>query len=611
MMVGLSAKVRCAVLALGVLSLVQALPAMAAEPPPNRALAALFEREFRRELQEHPETATYVGAEGLNDRLTDWSPAAVERRKQHVPQLLRELRRFERLRLNTQDRLSLALMRSDLQQQQRADAFFRGLPFNGLTGWSVVGPMHGPQHSFAALAKAAPLRRARDVEDYLKRLAAMPLALAQMTEQMRAGMRSGWMPPAAVLQRVPGQFDDFAGGDPAKHPLYAPLAQLPADWPAPERERLQAAGRKLLAEQVVPAFAAMQRFLKDEYLPAGRRTLAASELPGGAAYYAQAVKEGTTTELTPRQVHDIGLAEVARIGQAMDGVIRQVGFQGDRAAFMQSIRADKRFYFTDPQEMLKAYRDIAKRIDAELPKLFAELPRLPYGIRAMEPYEGDNAEHYTPGALDGSRAGFFEANVLSLGTRPSYDLENTLLHEAAPGHHLQIARAQELKGLPEFRRLAGYNAYVEGWALYAESLGPALGLYKDPYSRFGGLRWEMLRACRLVIDTGVHAFGWQREQAIDYLMAHTGLDRGFAEAEVDRYISNPGQALGYKIGELRIKALRAQAEQALGDRFDIRRFHNAVLDDGPLPLTVLEQRIGEWIAREQRSTPAAAGSVAR
>jgi uncharacterized protein (DUF885 family) len=193
----------------------------------------------------------------------------------------------------------------------------------------------------------------------------------------------------------------------------------------------------------------------------------------------------------------------------------------------------------------------------------------------------------------------------------SDDLENTRLHKAAPGHHPQIARAQELKGLPEFRRLAGYNAYVEGWALYAESLGPALGLYKDPYSRFGGLRWEMLRACRLVIDTGVHAFGWQREQAIDYLMAHTGLDRGFAEAEVDRYVSNPGQALGYKIGELRIKALRAQAEQALGERFDIRRFHNAVLDDGPLPITVLEQRIGEWIARERRSTPAAAGGLAR
>jgi uncharacterized protein (DUF885 family) len=583
-------------------ALVQVLPvaaaSKAAEPPPNRALAALFEREYRLDLQEHPESATYVGAEGLNDRLTDNSLAAVERRKQHVPQLLRELQRFDRVKLNAQDQLSLALMRSDLQQQQRSDAFFNSLPFGGLFGWNVVGPGHGPQHSYPSLAKAAPARNLRDVEDYLKRLAAMPAAMAQMTAQMRAGMRSGWLPPAAVMQRVPGQFDAFVGSDLAKNPLYAPFAQLPADWPAPERERLQAAGRRVLTAQVVPAYAAMQKFLKDDYIPACPAAIAASSLPGGAAFYAQAVREGTTTELTPRQVHDIGLAEVQRIGVEMDGVIRQAGFSGDRAAFMAAIRADKRFYFTDPQEMLKAYRDIAKRIDAELPKLFAELPRLPYGIRPMEPYEGDNAEHYTPGALDGSRAGFFEANVLSLDTRPSYDLENTLLHEAAPGHHLQISRAQELKGLPEFRRLADYNAYVEGWALYAESLGPALGLYKDPYSHFGGLRWEMLRACRLVIDTGVHAFGWQRQQAIDYLMAHTGLDRGFAESEVDRYISSPGQALGYKIGELKIKQLRAEAQRVLGERFDIRHFHNAVLDDGAMPLTVLEQRMGEWVRRE-------------
>jgi uncharacterized protein (DUF885 family) len=491
---------RRAVLALGVAvggMLVQAGPAAAAEPPPNRALAALFEREFKLDLQEHPENATYVGAEGLNDRLTDRSPAAVERRKQHVPQLLRELQRFDAARLNTQDRLSLALMRNDLQQQLQSQAFFRGLPFEGLVGWSVVGPGHGPQHSFAGLAKAAPFRHARDVEDYLKRLAAMPAAMAQMTAQMRAGMRSGWMPPAAVMQRVPGQFDAFVGADLAKNPLYAPFTQLPADWPAPERERLAAAGRKVLAEQVVPAFAAMQRFLKDEYLPACRTSLAASELPGGAAYYAQAVKEQTTTELAPRQVHDIGLAEVARIGQLMDGVIRQVGFQGDRAAFMEHIRADKRFYFTDPQEMLKAYRDIAKRIDAELPKLFAELPRLPYGIRAMEPYEGDNAEHYTPGALDGSRAGFFEANVLSLDTRPSYDMEDTLLHEAVPGHHLQSARAQEIPGLPAFRRAGWYVAYGEGWALYAEQLADELGGYKG-VERAGYLQSFLFRAERRV-----------------------------------------------------------------------------------------------------------------
>jgi uncharacterized protein (DUF885 family) len=252
--------------------------------------------------------------------------------------------------------------------------------------------------------------------------------------------------------------------------------------------------------------------------------------------------------------------------------------------------------------MLRAYRDIAKRVDAELPKLFFELPRLPYGVRAMEANAGDNADHYIPGALDGSRAGFFEANVLSLATRPSYDLESTFLHEAVPGHHLQTARAQEIKGLPAFRRMGFFVAYAEGWALYAESLGPDLGLYQDPYSRFGALAWEMVRACRLVVDTGMHALGWSRAQAIRYLVDNAFIADGFAVAEVDRYIVQPAQALAYKIGELKLKELRSRAQSVLGDRFDLRRFHNAVLDDGALPLTVLEARIDEWIAQQARTS---------
>jgi len=248
--------------------------------------------------------------------------------------------------------------------------------------------------------------------------------------------------------------------------------------------------------------------------------------------------------------------------------------------------------------LLVGYRDIAKRADAELPKLFAELPRLPYGIRAMEAFEGDNADHYTPGSESGARAGFFEANTNDLRTRPKYEMENVFLHEAVPGHHLQVARAQELQGLPEFRKYTFIVAYVEGWALYAESLGDEMGFYRDPYSKFGQLSWEMVRACRLVVDTGIHAMGWTRQRAIDYLRSHSGITDKYATAEIDRYIVGPGQALGYKLGELRIKALRAKAAAALGERFDIRRFHNAIIDDGALPLDVLEQRIDEWIARE-------------
>ena len=303
--------------------------------------------------------------------------------------------------------------------------------------------------------------------------------------------------------------------------------------------------------------------------------------------------------MTPQQIHDIGLKEVARIRAEMEKVIASTGFQGSFADFLKFLREDPRFYFTKGEDMVAAYRDIAKRADAELPRFFAELPRLPYGIRPMEPHEGDNSDHYLQGTLDGSRAGFFMANVNNPAKRPKYDMESTLLHEAVPGHHLQIARALELKDLPQFRRAGNYTAYQEGWALYAESLGYEMGFYKDPYTRFGTLSNEILRACRLVVDTGIHSLGWTRERAIRYLLENTGSHDAYAVAEVDRYIVWPGQALGYKVGELKIKELRAKASRELGARFDLRRFHNALIDDGALPLSVLEARIEDWIRKEK------------
>lgn len=579
--------------------------ANAAEPPRNAALHALFEREFKRDLQEYPELGTYYGEEGYNDRLTDRSPAAVARRKAHTKALIAGLQAFDPKRLNTQDRISRDLMLDDLRLTAAFDRLYGPLPFSGNAGWRAIGPTDGPHSAFAELAKATPMRNARDAEDYLKRLAALPASLAQTTALLRTGMASGWMPPRATLDRVVAEFDTFAGGDPDASPLFVPLKALPPDMPAAEQERFRAAARQLIVQRVQPAYAQMQRFLAEEYLPAAPKALAASALPGGMAYYALAVREGTTTALTPRAIHDIGLAEVARIRAEMERLVAQAGFEGTLAEYFQKLRSDPQYYYTRGGDMLRDYRDIAKRVDAELPKQFAELPRLPYGIRAMEPYEGDNAEHYTEGALDGSRAGYFSANVHSLATRPKYDMENTFLHEAVPGHHLQIARAQELKGLPRFRRAGFYVAFGEGWALYAESLGPQLGLYKDPASRFAALAWEMVRAARLVIDTGLHAFGWTREQAIRYLADNTGIGEGFAVSEVDRYIAQPGQALGYKIGELKIKELRARAEAALGEHFDIRHFHNAVIDDGALPLSVLEARIDAWIAGERAASSGA------
>jgi uncharacterized protein (DUF885 family) len=398
-------------------------------------------------------------------------------------------------------------------------------------------------------------------------------------------------------------FDVFAGSDVTGTPLWRPFAQFPDAVARDDRRRLAEAGRRILAEKVHPAFAKMKRFLEAEYLPACRETLSASRLPAGPAYYALLVRDQTTTDMAPEEIHQLGLKEVARIRAEMDEVIAATGFKGPFADFIKFINTDARFFFKTPEARLRAYRDIAKRADAELPRLFAELPRIPYGIRPMEEYEGDNSDHYSGPAMDGSRAGFFDANVNKLENRPSYEMETTLLHEAVPGHHLQIARAMELEGLPLFRRSGGYVAYSEGWALYAETLGFEMGFFKDPYQRFGRLQADMLRAVRLVIDTGLHAKDWGRDQAIAYFMDSGAGNADYAAAEVDRYIVMPGQALGYKVGELRIKALREKARAALGERFDIRRFHNALLDDGALPLTILESRIDQWIA-SQRAVPA-------
>lgn len=566
----------------------------------NKALHAIFDREFKRGLEEFPERGTFLGIPGYDDRFADLSPAAAARRRAHARAAVAELKRFDPKRLSTQDRISRAVALDDLERGLAFADLYGALPFEeGRGGWLQVSPMQGPQQDLPSLVKATAFRRTADYENYLKRLEAVPRVLSQITDLMSAGMRAGWMPPAAAMTKVAAQFEPFAGTNVEATPLWKPFASFPADVPEADRKRLADAGRKALSERVHPAFAALKRFIESTYVPAARAELGASTLPAGARYYELQVRANTTTTLSAREIHEIGLAEVARIRAEMDKVIASTAFKGTFAQFVDFLRTDKRFFFETPEARLAAYRDMAKRADAELPKLFAELPRLPYGIRAMEAYEGDNADHYSPGALDGSRAGFFEANVNNLEKRPSHEMESTLLHEAVPGHHLQNSRALELQGLPFFRRAGWYTAYGEGWALYSESLGYEMGFYKDPYMRFGALSMEMLRACRLVIDTGIHAFGWGREQSIRYLAENSGVHVDFATAEVDRYIVWPGQALGYKIGELKIKALRDKARAALGPKFDIRKFHNAVLDDGGLPLTVLEQRIDEWIATQK------------
>ena len=550
-----------------------------------------------------PELATLRGDNRYNDRLTDLSADAVRARKAHWLDLLKQLRAFDPAQLSAQNRVSLQVLTRVAASRTRIDGFFADLPFGATEGWMTMGwspvtQMYGPHFSLPQLAKSTPFQIAGDYEAYLARLDAIPRLLSQQRQQMRAAIAAGWVQPAAPLQRVPGQLDAQVVADATQSPLYLPFTKVPADLAEPDRQRLAGRARQKLTDQVVPAFAELKRFFESEYLPAaeGRKGTGVSALPGGIDFYQALIANSTTTPLTAREVHEIGLREVARIRAEMETVMARAGFKGTRAEFVRFLHDSPQFYYDKPEDMLAGYRDIAKRADAELPKLFAELPRLPYGVRAMPAYEGDNAEHYIPGSADGSRAGFFEANVNHLRTRPRYNMEDLLLHEGVPGHHLQIARAQELKGLPDFRRFSFFTAYIEGWALYSESLGEEMGFYTDPYSKFGQLSAEMMRACRLVIDTGLHAFGWSRERAIAYMVDNAALNEDFAAAEVDRYIVWPGQALGYKIGELKIKALRAKAREALGERFDLRRFHNAVIDDGALPLDVLESRIDEWIA---------------
>jgi len=564
---------------------------------------ALFDGYSEWQMRELPGYATMVGDHRYDDRLTDFSEAAIARRKASVADFAKQLQGIDRNALANQDRISYDVLATVLDSNLRRSAVFSEPDAAGADLWLDVTQFNGPQIGFAGLPSLIRVSRFSsilDYENYIKRLAAVPAQLDQLTGGLRRAMARGWLPPRVVVQRVPSQIDALLTANLAANALYAPFERFPGSFAPGDRERLAAMGRAVIADKVGPAFRALRQFYAAEYLPACSEAPGASVRPSWMKFYAAAVASQTTTALTPREIRDLGLKEVERIGVEMDVVPKRVGFNGTRTDFANWIKSAPEFHYSSAAEMLAGYRDIAKRVDPELPRLFADLPRLPYGIRAMDAAEGDNADKYTRGTADGTRAGYFEANVNNLSRRAKGDMATLLLHEGVPGHHLQSARALELRDLPAFRRQLFLPAYGEGWALYAESLGEELGLYDDPYAKFGYLSSEMFRACRLVVDTGIHAFGWTREQAIRYLVDNAGITDATAIAEIDRYYVLPGQALAYKIGELKIKALRAKAQAALGERFDIRRFHNALIDDGPLPLSVLEQRIDDWIARNRQ-----------
>ncbi len=579
---------------------VLALKAPAADANPTAQLKALLDSEWQRHLRESPEDATALGDHRYDDRWSDTRPDAVSARNQEDVQALKSLLEIDREKLTPADQLNYDLFRGQLELAIEGQRFHpEQMPLSP----------HGGIQSASEITELLPFATVKDYENWIARLRTLDTALDQTTAQMRLGIAEHRTPPRVVMKRLVGQIDKQIVGKPEASPLYAPFLTMPKDIPADQQARLRSTAATAIREQDVPAYTRFRSFYVKEYLPACTESLAATDLPDGRDFYAWTVRYHTTTNLTPDQIHAIGLSEVKRLDAEIAKIKTQVKFAGSTEAFFKELRTNKRFYHRNGQELFDSYAVIAKRIDGELPKLFGKLPRQPYGVRPIPATSAPDTytAYYQPGAADGTRAGYFYVNLYKPESRPAYEQEALTAHEAVPGHHLQIALQQELGELPEFRRQAGYTAYVEGWALYSASLSGHLRLYKDPYSKLGQLTYEMWRAVRLVLDTGIHAKGWSREKAVAFFRAHAAKTPLDIDNEVDRYISWPGQALAYKIGELKIKELRARAQDKLGPQFDVRAFHDRVLSRGAVPLSVLEQDIDAWIAERLKAVDDKAG----
>lgn len=560
---------------------------------PSKTLHALFDREWEWRLQDSPLLASSIGDHRYDDRLPDVSPAAFARRQQQTDAYLAELARVDRAALPAADRISYDMFKAQLEERRDAWRFDEPLmPLNADSGFHT---------EFALMPKQMIFGSPDDFAKYLARLKAFPAYMDGSIALMREGLTKGVTIPRASLEGIESSIEPLAADDPEASALWEPFAAMPATVDQATRERLRSEGRGAIRELIVPAYRRFLTFMTREYLPGARQTLAATSLPNGEAYYAFLVRRFTTLDLTAEQVHQTGLEHVASLQQEMDGAMRATGFRGSFAAFLHFLRTDPRFYPKTADHLLKEASFIAKRMDGKLPSLFNRLPRQPYTVAPVPAYLAPKytAGRYSPNPPTGTEPGYYWVNTTALNTRPLYNLEALTLHEAVPGHHVQGALSYELDDLPAFRRWTYISTFGEGWGLYSEWLGLEAGFYTDPYSNFGRLTYAMWRAARLVVDTGIHAKGWTRQQAIDYLASHTALSLHECTTEIDRYISWPGQALSYKVGELKIRELRRRAESALGSTFDVRRFHDTVLGNGSVPMAVLEQVVDEFIQAEK------------
>jgi len=553
--------------------------------------AALIDDHWERHLANSPVMASMMGDRRYNDQWPDDSLAAHERRHDETREFLRRVYAIERMALSEAGQLNYELFRRQLQDE--VDAYqFRGhlLPF-----------FHrGGVQNLENITNQLRLVTTRDFDSWLARMDKIDVVIDQQIDLAEAGRKVDIVSPKILMQRIKPQLALQIVDNPEESPFYRAFANLPDSVSAEDRERLRASAIKTIQKTILPAYRKLDRYFNDKYLPASRDSIGQSLLPNGNAWYEHLARSFTTTRMSPEEIHRLGLEEVKRLRGEMQALITDVEFDGSFEDFLVFLRTDPQFYFDDPADLHEAYLATCKRIDPELVTLFGVLPRMPYGVKPIPDSIAPDTTtaYYSQPAADGSRAGIYWVNLYKPEVRPKYEIEVLSVHEAMPGHHLQIALQQELGDLPNFRRFNGFTAFVEGWGLYSERLGYDLGLYKDPYSKFGQLTYDMWRAVRLVVDTGIHYKGWTRQQAIDFFKDNAAKTEHDIVNEIDRYIAMPGQALAYKIGQLKILALRDRAEQQLGEEFDIRAFHDELLGAGALPLDILEQRMDAWLAAQ-------------
>jgi len=589
--------VRCCPFVLVLSVLLLSAPFGGAQAPASGAAAhkqlhQLFATEWDYSMQHSPEEASELGDRRWNDRWSDESLEAYAQRNQHAKEVLVRLAKISRGSLNAADQLNYDLFKKDQETEIDGYKYRRFLvPLN----------QRGGIQTQDELGDSLRFENVKDYEDWIARLQSFPGLMDQTIALMQQGIKEHMVHPRVIMQRLPAQIDKQIVDDPSQSGFYKPFRHLPRSISAGDRQRLTTAAKQAIEQEVVPAYKKFKEFFVSQYLPACFDKVGVWQVPQGDELYAYEVRRYTTTNLTPEQVHEIGLKEVARIRAEMEKVMQEANFKGSRDDFFKFLRTDPQFFYKTPEELFQAYEAMAKSVDPNLVKVFRTLPREPYGVEAIPAVAAPDttAAYYRQGAADGSRAGTYFVNLYKPDTRPKWEMLALTLHESVPGHHLQIARAHELGEMPMFRRFNSYTAFVEGWGLYAESLGEDMGLYSDPYAKFGQLTYEMWRAVRLVVDTGMHAKHWTREQAIAYFMDNAPKAELDIVNEIDRYIAWPGQALAYKIGELKIQELRKRAHDQLGSEFDLKGFHDVVLGSGPLPLDILERNVNDWVTKQK------------